>query len=862
MHNQTCPIATIRALKKQKSYTEALQLCRQHHEYCMQSAQVQFYQNEYGWVIYYNLKEALTGIENKNYRDQQLTYRKIEAIFKPYFDLRLLIKPDLINSVMLSLFTKLHAWEHLLPTLAWFMQQNIWQKTDKEPYKTANGGQIEPLYNRIHLTIAKALNIAHMHNLNPRHAEWAYDQVLSFLKEQPDNLWVNHQLVKYYLQQHQADKALSHIEPLLKAKDKQFWVWSLLGEIYESIDPQQAIANYYHSISLNKDEGFIQNVRLSLAQLLASQQAYEAATYQINQVIKTKQERDYKFKDDLIALINQPWYQELKHRDDLPQDQNYTAQARQLKSILDSRPIISKLGYIDHHNKEKSLSYILFADGSASGILHQKIPAIKELPVNQIVEVDFKEGDQFPFAARATLATEIPSFLLEFTGKIEHIDDKNFAFLITSSKKRIFLPPNLYEQTRHLDTNNSITVKAANNRDKHGKTRWKALEIINTGGLPTHHIVLMAAAPMVTIGPLIDPQIAAKSATLVCSKEQTNIAQQIVKTLKAYKVHATISIVDDPFDKEFLLDYFEKLKNKENKAACINITGGTKMMSLVCPTVFSDARYQPYYVEFSDHITWLTSSEPKHPISDTISLKGYLNSHGYQITGNSAHPLPEDSLSWIKLMLEKDLHLKLSSIQPEIQSTSENKLNGLKLSLNQAQTEDLAELIQLLIYAKLLYLKDDDYYLTSEHAKQLLLGEWLEQWTYAQLKQLQKQDPQLQDIQLGTKIEDFSLIEDEQHNALQNTKNELDVCYLYNNYFNIIECKSGKSFPDNEAQDTINKLVNLKQRIGGVKSDAILISLFPLSAYRHNYAKTSSIPVFSGKDEILNIATLLADRFR
>jgi tetratricopeptide (TPR) repeat protein len=849
MQNTPCNHQEITRLRQHNQLDQALAMAQECYS---QNPNNLYIQSAYGWVLWAKIKQTIEQLGKANYRDKAALYGLLGNYFKPYFRFKNIHRPELLNSLLIDQLSNIPQWNHFLAVARWFGVDHF-RSEDMQNRKTPDGKEYDSIYLRFHHALAEAI-AGNTEFVKPELVSWAYDQVQNALKQYPDHPWINQKLSKYYLNRQQYNQALSHVQPLIKRKRNDFWVWGLLGDIYLHLDPQHSVTCYYHAIDLCKQDVFSLSVRELLAKLLAEQQEYPAASYQINEILRIREQHHYQLNDALKALIAQPWYQTHKNDTDLPGDKKVSRLASALIQTLDTRPVKTRRAVIDHHNNAKRLTFAIMGADQTLTLMHNQFPSITELPAHSIIEVDFKEGDERPFAIRPSLVNKIDGIYMPFTGVVKPVIDKPFAFLETRTKKQIFIPPELFKSLSHAPAHSKITVMAITSQDKNSKKSWKAVKLIDNTGIPTHHIVLISESPMTTMGPLLDPKIGAKSATLVASKQQQNKAQSLASTLKKHQIQSEIFTIDDPFDQDKIEQQLTQLKNRTHSGACVNITGGSKPMSFAANEVFESLPFKRYYVHFNDSIIWLDKQQPNHPISDTIQLPHYIEANGFSVVGRSAHPMADDSLSWIKLLLEKSLNESLQTCLSQAQGVTADEQGMIKLKKGQSQLSDVEQICELLAHAKLVKLVDDHIYLLNSQTLKLLQGEWLEQWIAYQLRQIQTKDSQLQDIQLGLKVANPEHVYSDQNNPnnVMSVMNELDVSCLYNNSLLIIECKTGKEFSGAVAQNAINKLNTLKEQLGGVKGKAAIVSLYPLSAQNIAHAASLGIAVIQGKEALLN----------
>jgi hypothetical protein len=75
------------------------------------------------------------------------------------------------------------------------------------------------------------------------------------------------------------------------------------------------------------------------------------------------------------------------------------------------------------------------------------------------------------------------------------------------------------------------------------------------------------------------------------------------------------------------------------------------------------------------------------------------------------------------------------------------------------------------------------------------------------------------------------------------TKNELDVAFLSNNHFYVIECKTKNWKEEGSGSDAIYKLDTLKETLGGLQGKGMLVTYRKLSKHDQARAKSEGISI-------------------
>ena len=200
----------------------------------------------------------------------------------------------------------------------------------------------------------------------------------------------------------------------------------------------------------------------------------------------------------------------------------------------------------------------------------------------------------------------------------------------------------------------------------------------------------------------------------------------------------------------------------------VNLTGGTKVMSLAVHNFFTGSKANFYYLPINtNHFENLYTGEI-YPIKYHISSEKYLKAYGYLI---------------------------------DIQETGHDY--------------DLKELRNLL-NAFILKQSNSTFKLNKHVKEKLKSGEWLENYIYTFLKELLKNYPH--DLNIRVNIYGNDLLSN-------NTKNELDIVLTLQNKLYVAECKASVSRNESISEE-LYKLAALIKRMG-LSVHGILITLNP-----------------------------------
>jgi tetratricopeptide (TPR) repeat protein len=813
-----------RLRKEEKKVDEAYQLAKSALETYPNDKYVQ---GAMGWVLYERIKQEV--YRKVNYRETEQKHSNIVTLLQQYSKLKALGKPDMLHSLILATVIKVENWKGLIPFAQWWNPQINFRAEDFKPNINPNDPKPakfeSTLFLSFHYALGQIFKSSVVNLLRPDQIEWIEAQLLSAVKKQPKDIWLHYYLARHALYINDYTKALNYFTFVLKQKANDFWVWDFVGDWYRTQkQPENAIPCYYHAIFIAHEEKQIINTRLELAECLAQLQRYEEASYQVLAAENFRHQMNWSIPNALQVLKHSPWFTAKATTAVLPTHADILKQANDIKRTL--------------------------------------------------------MGAQNIQSASSSKGQDTADKVRRFSGKVKRQPAQNFAFLDVK-KEKVYIPPKLVSQF-DLQEGNVVHCEAVPSTNKQDKPSWQVVRIIpnsqpqsntipaqplaevrvkpklNENSLsakldqkPSHHICLVSNAPMSTIGVLIDPSNAVTSATLVCTDYTKPFAVHQQAILQERGIQTSICLLTDSEQITAIEAQLLALKQQyTNQTIAINITGGSKLMSLAAERVFNDADALLYYVNASDDtLVWLNDTEHSYVISDSITLNEYFIAMGYEQTGRSTFEPAQSHMSVLNFLAHNQ-HATLVAELLHLGRTQQNQSKA-KLSIPLTDKPHLQPLAEALVGASLATIENESLILASNMVWKFLEGEWLEHYCYLCLKQQQRQDPTLQDIGIGIKLANSYLnyTQADTGNS-QAVELELDVCYLINNALNIVECKTGKNFPGADAESAILKLHAHKTKLIGIKGKSILMSLYPLTPLNRAKAKELGVLLIEGWENI------------
>lgn len=277
--------------------------------------------------------------------------------------------------------------------------------------------------------------------------------------------------------------------------------------------------------------------------------------------------------------------------------------------------------------------------------------------------------------------------------------------------------------------------------------------------------------------------------------ERMNTDVYMTKALKVNEADiATLKVDGNDYHKT-MEDLNRDWEVRQGDKYIVNITGGTKIMSLAVHDFFSQFDSEFYYVPISQNKYNNIVTGEWTPITYRASLKEYLTLYGLSFSS-------EDHL------------MRDASYTYNLFQRVKNKKFKLTWEMYNAQEQESPE--------------DKRYY----------GGTWFEEYTYLRLKKQYNLDDSM--IARGVKISHSP-------NSVYND-NELDVAFMFNNELYVVECKVTMFGYGSDARETIDKYLYKLAAISkdfGLNVNTFLFTLHDMNKFpeqaRDNISKRCRI---------------------
>lgn len=254
-----------------------------------------------------------------------------------------------------------------------------------------------------------------------------------------------------------------------------------------------------------------------------------------------------------------------------------------------------------------------------------------------------------------------------------------------------------------------------------------------------------------------------------------------------------IKVVEDSIgDINSKLREFAKKNLSDEDNLIINLTGGTKIMSIGVWNFFKERKSIIYYLPIGKNIykqIFPPSESREHKLKFRISLKDYLISYGIEIKSKDINNTLKGK-EYTEYLFREFLNDKI-----DMGIISELRKGGNKKEIQlDGRTESFLE--------KINFSTEKERYINKKEIN-YLIGGWFEEYEY----NLIREHIQLDDDKIGLNAKI----------SHKNTTNEFDVMFVFENTLYVVECKT--SLGKGMLNRTLYKLSALKKNFGlSVKS--------------------------------------------
>ncbi|TCA08592.1 tetratricopeptide repeat protein [Rhizobium leguminosarum] len=261
------------------------------------------------WDVFKQIKIIVADFAAALDRNQPVNTRHVDEIMdwmRKYYRLQPRI-PDMTCSNILGQLTKVGSHLPKFPDIIGWIGTDGLRSEDWKPNEYEG-----KTYPSLAIKIARALCKwvkAHSDASNSQIGmalEWA--ERVREKATGDDALWLNWDVA--ILLRHRGDfqRAAELLAGTIKSKRNEFWVWAEAGRLYQSEQPELALACFCRAMECPAEPKFLVRAHQELAKLLAEQEENAQASLEINITIAIRKAEGWPLGRELEELLAKPWY--------------------------------------------------------------------------------------------------------------------------------------------------------------------------------------------------------------------------------------------------------------------------------------------------------------------------------------------------------------------------------------------------------------------------------------------------------------------------------------------------------------------------------------------------------------------------
>ena len=276
--------------------------------------------SEYEWVVFECIKIIVTNI-GEMAKSRPINKRDVADLMEWMDEYRLLEPsiPGMACSNILGQLVKIGSNLPKFPSIIRWAGIEGLRDEDWQP-RQYQGKTYSSLAMNIARTLCKWVN-AHPEASQKQMAlalDWA-ERVGKATKDD-DSLWLHWDMAILLRQMGDFHRAAELLASVIKIKRNEFWVWAEAGRLYQSEQPELALACFCRALECPAEPKFLVRAHRELAELLAEQEEYAQASREVAVTIDIRQAEGWPIGREMEALISSPWYDPAAEGADPPKD--------------------------------------------------------------------------------------------------------------------------------------------------------------------------------------------------------------------------------------------------------------------------------------------------------------------------------------------------------------------------------------------------------------------------------------------------------------------------------------------------------------------------------------------------------------
>lgn len=366
------------------------------------------------------------------------------------------------------------------------------------------------------------------------------------------------------------------------------------------------------------------------------------------------------------------------------------------------------------------------------------------------------------------------------------------------------------------------------------------------------HICLVSQQAAANVLPALDPELKPQKIVLVVTGKMKTQAAHLEAVLKESGIKVEQLGLDNEHDYNQMANQLMALgESLGDDRVTLNITGGTKLMSVAAQFAADALGWNMFYVDVdTDQAVWFNQDKkPPQPLHEQLRLRHYLRGYGFSLKEKPQRP----QASVAQQQLTQNLATQVGSLEDAIttlnalaQEAENRRRLDVQMNSGQLDSRSLDVLLRDFANAGALKVQGDHIHFTSAAMRDFVKGGWLELHAIQAVHQVTGV--------LGVRDKAVNL---EVIDIASGTPSELDIAFMARNRLFVIECKTARidrpqagsgATAAPKANDTLFKLSDNCRRIGGLGTRGMLLSYRKLREPEQKLARALGVEVVAGID--------------
>ena len=368
--------------------------------------------------------------------------------------------------------------------------------------------------------------------------------------------------------------------------------------------------------------------------------------------------------------------------------------------------------------------------------------------------------------------------------------------------------------------------------------------------MTTTMICLVSNQPMPNLRPILrDSQdFKVTRVILIVSSEMQKYAKGLEKVLNRHGITVNKHNIDNAYDYVGMSAEFSELINSTKGRILVNITGGTKLMSLALwDAANSNEQTEVIYIRHDNHKgIWLKGSSGEFDINAKMSLDDILDAHNYKQNDPSSFQPNKKQRDFARMLLDEyadkpDIIGLLNTVSYCDTNKKKNiSVNFADKKIRKNTLKRLEKILKQAEEAELLKRHEDYLLFPTKNKRKFVCGSWLE--------------TAVEDIILEIKQQEENFIEDVKAEVHIRNRNEMDVLVSRSNGLAVIECKTTSYKKElGKREIDVMKQIKEQQDYGGLTTLNILVSINKIeNKHALEYAEREGIKIIDG-NKLVNL---------